>query len=331
MKSRNLGDGLTVSAISYGAMGLSEFYGERPSDSSSLTLLDAALEQGVSMIDTADMYGRGHNEQLIGRFIANHRTDHAAGRIQIATKFGIDRDPNDPYRRTINNHPDYIRKACDQSLSRLGVERIDLYYAHRIDSSADIAETLGVLSDLKRAGKIAHIGLCEVSAETIRKAQRLCPIAAVQSEYSLWTRDMEQTVLPTCRELGIGFVAYSPLGRGFLAGQSPSPGKSDFRLSNPRFQGDNYQHNLSLLPALRQIADNHGQSLAQTALAWLLAQEKNLAAIPGSRSINRIKENCAAANLELSPEEIAFLKSVFAADAIMGERYTPEGMKGLNA
>ena len=228
MKNRNLGDGLTVSAISYGAMGLSEFYGERPSDSSSLTLLDAALEQGVSMIDTADMYGRGHNEQLIGRFIANHRTDHAAGRIQIATKFGIDRDPNDPYRRTINNHPDYIRKACDQSLSRLGVERIDLYYAHRIDSSADIAETLGVLSDLKRAGKIAISAFAKFPPKQSEKlnAFALSPLCKVNILYgrATWSK-------PFCQHAGNLVLALSPIRLwvvAFLRDKAHPPPKAIF-------------------------------------------------------------------------------------------------------
>lgn len=241
---RRLGDGFAASAVSFGAMGMSEFYGTPPDDKASLAVLDRALELGVSMIDTADMYGRGHNERLIAKFLARHPAERASGRIRIATKFGIDRDPGDPYKRSINNAPEYIRQACEGSLRRLGVERIDVYYAHRINPDVDVAETMGVLADLKQQGKIAHIGLCEVSAATLEKAHAVHPVAVLQSEYSLWTREVEDTTLPVCRRLGIGFVAYSPLGRGFLTGTYASTGHlepGDFRLSNPRFQGENLQ------------------------------------------------------------------------------------------
>ena len=249
---RALGDGLAVSAISFGAMGMSEFYGPAPSDAESLKVLDRALELGVTMFDTADMYGRGHNERLIARFLARHPEERRNGRIRIATKFGIDRDPDDPYKRKINNAAEYIRASCDGSLRRLGIERIDLYYAHRLDPLADVTETMGVLADLKEQGKIAHIGLCEVSPATLEKAHAAHPVAALQSEYSLWTREAERDILPACRRLGISFVAYSPLGRGFLAGKMAIEklGPGDFRLFNPLFQGGHLLWHTAWIPAL---------------------------------------------------------------------------------
>lgn len=330
---RLLGDGLTVSAVSFGAMGMSEFYGPVPSDQDSLKVLNRALELGVTMFDTADMYGRGHNERLLSRFLAQHPAEYKSGRIQIATKFGINRDPVDPYKRTINNSPEYIQAACEASLRRLGIERIDLYYAHRINPKADIAATMDVLAGLKAQGKIAHIGLCEVSSATLEKAHSVHPIAALQSEYSLWTRDVEQDVLPACRRLGIGFVAYSPLGRGFLTGKVAMDklAADDFRLSNPRFQGTNLERNAALLPALEKIAAGYGHTPAQTALAWLLSRYEHLTVIPGTRNIARLEENCDATKVRLSPEDIRKLDAAFTQDAVYGERYTPEGMKGANA
>ena len=334
MPERELGDGLPASAISFGAMGMSEFYGAAPDDEACLKVLDRTLELGVSMIDTADMYGRGHNERLLARFIARHRAEHANGRIRIATKFGIDRDPADSYKRSINNSPDYIRTACEASLKRLGVERIDLYYAHRVNADVDIADTMGVLADLKQQGKIAHIGLCEVSAATLEKAHAVHPVAALQSEYSLWTREMEGSVLPACRRLGIGFVAYSPLGRGFLTGKYSSPESleaGDFRRANPRFQADNLHHNVKLLPGLQAVAEKQGCTSAQIALAWLLSRYERLVAIPGTRSIGRLEENCRAAQITLPQEDLALLDAAFVAEAVHGERYPQEGMKGANA
>lgn len=334
MPERELGDGLPASAISFGAMGMSEFYGAAPDDEACLKLLDRTLELGVSMIDTADMYGRGHNERLLARFIARHRAEHANGRIRIATKFGIDRDPADSYKRSINNSPDYIRTACEASLKRLGVERIDLYYAHRVNVDVDIADTMGVLADLKQQGKIAHIGLCEVSAATLEKAHAVHPVAALQSEYSLWTREMEGSALPACRRLGIGFVAYSPLGRGFLTGKYSSPESleaGDFRRANPRFQADNLHHNVKLLPGLQAVAEKQGCTSAQIALAWLLSRYERLVAIPGTRSIGRLEENCRAAQITLPQEDLALLDAAFVAEAVHGERYPQEGMKGANA
>jgi len=334
MPERELGDGLYASAVSFGAMGMSEFYGSAPDDEASLAVLDRALELGVSMLDTADMYGRGRNEQLIAKFIVRHPGEHAKGRIRIATKFGIDRDPADPYKRSINNSPEYIRRACEGSLQRLGVERIDLYYAHRINPDVDIAQTMGVLADLKQQGKIAHIGLCEVSAATLEKAHAVHPVAALQSEYSLWTREMEDGVLPVCRKLGVGFVAYSPLGRGFLTGKYTStenlePG--DFRLSNPRFQSENLRKNAELLASLQAVADTYGGTPAQVALAWLLSRYDRLVAIPGTRNAARLEENCGSAHVVLAEDDIALLNSTFTSGAVHGERYTLEGMKGANA
>ena len=334
MLQRVLGDGFSASSVSFGAMGLSEFYGETPSETASVAVLEKAAELGVSMIDTADMYGRGHNEELIGRFLKNHRSLAADGGIKIATKFGIERAADDPYKRRVNNSPGYIRKACENSLKRLALERIDLYYAHRIDSEADLAETMETLAGLVKEGKIAHIGLCEVSAATLKAANKFHQIAAVQSEYSLWTRDVEGSVIPACRELGIGFVAYSPLGRGFLSGRyttTENLDSADFRSSNPRFQGDNLRHNLTLLPALEALADSLGASPAQVALAWLLSRNPSLVVIPGTKGLNRLEENCAAAEIEISPEQSLELERVFAPEAVKGERYTAEGMKGLDA
>lgn len=330
---RVLGDGLSVSAVSFGAMGMSEFYGPAPSDEESLRVLDRTLELGVTMIDTADMYGRGHNERLIARFLARHPKEHRNGQIRIASKFGIDRDPGDSYKRNINNSPEYIRTCCDASLRRLGIERIDLYYAHRLDPAADVAETMGVLADLKTQGKIAHLGLCEVSPATLEKAHAVHPVAALQSEYSLWTREVEQEILPACRKLGIGFVAYSPLGRGFLTGKMvvDSLAAGDFRLSNPRFQGKNLERNTALLAVLQQVAAKYERSPAQIALAWLLSRYEYLAVIPGTRCISRLEENCAAGGIRLRSKDIRTLEAAFAEDAVYGERYTPEGMKGANA
>ena len=330
---RRLGDGLAVSAMSFGAMGMSEFYGPAPSIEDSLKVLNRALELGVTMIDTADMYGRGHNEQLISRFLALHPAEYKSGRIQIATKFGIDRDPVDIYKRSINNSPEYIQAACEASLRRLGIERIDLYYAHRIAPQSDIAATVGAMADLKTQGKIAHIGLCEVSPATLEKAHAIHPITALQSEYSLWTREVEREILPICRRLGVGFVAYSPLGRGFLTGKvaMDSLAEGDFRRSNPRFQGENLERNAALLPTLRAIAAGDGHTPAQIALAWLLRRYEHLAVIPGTRSIPRLEENCSAIEVRLHPDDIRKLDAAFTADAVHGERYTQEGMKGANA
>lgn len=333
MSERLLGNGFTASAVSYGAMGLSEFYGTAPPDEISLTVLENALNFGVTMLDTADMYGFGHNENLIGRFLKNHKADLAAGRIKVATKFGIERNERS-YKRRINNSPAYIRLACENSLKRLGLERIDLYYVHRVAEKVDIADTIGVLAELMREGKIANLGLCEISAQTLAQAHKVHPITAVQSEYSLWTRDVEADILPLCSELGIGFVAYSPLGRGFLSGRYESVDKldeTDFRRSNPRFIGENFQQNLRLLEKLKAMAQTKECSPAQLALAWLLGKSETLVAIPGTRQVDRLKENSLAADISLSSGESELLEDIFSPDKIQGQRYTQEGMKGIGA
>ncbi|WP_227368912.1 aldo/keto reductase [Halomonas sp. M20] len=331
LPSRVLGQGFSVSAIGYGAMGLSEFYG--PSDDTqSLAMLDEVADAGVTLIDTADMYGRGHNETLIGRFLVARGS--AMDSIQIATKCGIDRPEEAEYARGINNRPEYIRACCDASLKRLDVERIDLYYIHRVDPQADITETMGALKGLVEEGKIAHVGLCEVSAATLEKAHAVHPITALQTEYSLWTRDIEQSILPKARELGIGLVAYSPLGRGFLTGRIASAqdlAEGDFRRNNPRFQQDNLTHNLQLLGSVKKIAERHAATPGQVALAWLLAQGDNIVPIPGTRRSRYLQENLAAAALELSVEDKRELEKVFTQESVQGERYGEEGMKGVNA
>lgn len=331
LRQRRLGQELIVSALGYGAMGISEFYG--PSDdSASLRLLAEVIDSGVSMIDTADMYGRGHNEVLLGEFLATRRAELAAGHIQIATKCGIDRT-DASYARAINNRPEYIRACCEASLKRLGVERIDLYYIHRVDPDADIAETMGTLADLVEEGKIAHVGLCEVAAPTLAKAHAVYPVTALQTEYSLWTRDVEAEILPKARELGVGLVAYSPLGRGFLTGRITSADdlvEGDFRRSNPRFQGENLAHNLALLKRVHQVGARHGVTPGQVALAWLLAQDAHIVPIPGTRHSKYLQENLAAVDVHLTAEDLAELDEGLPMGITHGARYTAEGMKGVN-
>lgn len=328
---RLLGHDLSVSAIGYGAMGLSEFYGA--TDTGIIdTMLRAVIDAGVTLIDTADVYGRGHNEEIIGQALRAAPAEARAA-VRIATKCGIDRPLDAAYARRINNQPDYIRACCDASLHRLGVERIDLFYIHRVDPETDIAATMQVLADLAQAGKIAHVGLCEVSAATLRRAHAVFPVTAVQSEYSLWTRDAEDEVLPTTQALGIGFVAYSPLGRGFLTGRYKSTetlADDDFRRSNPRFQGDNLERNLELLAKVEEFAAQHGVTPAQIALAWLLAQGDHIVAIPGTRSPARLAENLGALSVRLSAEDLEALSAIWTRGATAGDRYTAEGMKGVN-
>lgn len=332
LPQRSLGSSLTVSAMGFGAMGMSEFYG--PSDDeASLALLAEVVERGITMIDTADVYGRGHNEALIGRFLRDRRRALAAGELRIATKCGIDRPLDAAYARRINNAPAYIRQCCDASLQRLGVERIDLYYIHRVDPVADLAETMGCLGELVAQGKIAHVGLCEVSARTLAAAHRHFPVAALQSEYSLWTRDLEAEILPMANALGVGLVAYSPLGRGFLTGRLTSTAalaESDFRRSNPRFSDDNLAHNLALLRAVQQVADRHGAAPGQIALAWLLGRGPSIVPIPGTRRSRYLQENLAAIQLQLTSDDLQQLEHAMPADQVRGERYTAEGMKGVN-
>jgi aryl-alcohol dehydrogenase-like predicted oxidoreductase len=330
---RSLGDSLKVSAIGYGAMGMSEFYGPSDDDAS-LDLLREVAQRGVTMIDTADVYGRGHNEALIGRFLASRRADVVSGNIQIASKCGIDRPIDAAYARRINNRPEYIRDCCEASLRRLGVERIDLFYIHRVDPAASIEETMGCLAGLVAQGKIAHVGLCEVSAATLRRAHRVHPIAALQTEYSLWTREVEHDILPTARALGIGFVAYSPLGRGFLTGRVTSAeafAEGDFRRSNPRFEGENLRHNLQLLQTVQAVAARHQAMPGQVALAWLLSRYDQLVPIPGTRRLSYLQENLDALKLTLTVDDLRDLDGAMPASQVRGARYSAEGMKGVNA
>jgi aryl-alcohol dehydrogenase-like predicted oxidoreductase len=333
LPKRMLGSTLAVSALGLGAMGMSEFYG--PSDdAASLALLHEAVERGVTLIDTADLYGRGHNEQLIGELLRARRREHTAGSLNIATKCGIERPAGGTAQRRINNTPEYIRRCCEASLTRLGVERIDLYYIHRVDPAVPIEETMICLAALVREGKIAHAGLCEVSAATLERAHRVHPVAALQTEYSLWTRDVEDDILPMTRALGIGFVAYSPLGRGFLSGRMPSTdtlAEGDFRRANPRFQDQNMARNLALLDTVRAVAARYHAAPGQVALAWLLAQGANIVPIPGTRRSAYLAENLGAATLTLSAADLALLGAATAKGAVHGARYGVEGMAGINA
>ncbi|MCK7546168.1 aldo/keto reductase [Marinobacter bryozoorum] len=327
MKKRTLGTNLSVSAIGLGCMGMSEFYGPRD-DSESLRVLARAVELGVDFFDTADMYGPHHNEELIGRFFAHNRQP-----VRIATKFGIVRNPGE-YQRSLENSANYARKACEASLRRLGVEQIDLYYVHRINPEQPIEETIDGLARLVKAGKIAHVGLCEVSAETLRRAHAVHPITAVQTEYSLWTRDVEQEVLPSCRELGIGFVPYSPLGRGFLTGRfqdTAELGDGDFRSNLPRFAEGAIDTNRRIADVIAEMARQKGCSPAQLSLAWLLSKGPDIVPIPGTKQLRYLEENVAAAQISLSTEEQQLLETATARLPVIGKRYTPEGMKGVNA
>ncbi|NOJ23707.1 aldo/keto reductase [Vibrio coralliilyticus] len=327
MEKRILGNGLEVSAIGLGCMGMSEFYGPR-NDQESIEVLNKAVDLGCTLLDTADTYGDHHNEELIGRFLRTRRSN-----VKVATKCGIVREPGE-YKRRIDNSPDYIRKACEGSLRRLGVECIDLYYIHRLDPNASIETTMETLSDLVSAGKIAHIGLSEVSANTLRRAHAIHPVTAVQTEYSLWTRDVEAEILPTCRELGIGFVPYSPLGRGFLTGNIQSEkdfAQSDARKSLPRFTSENLKANQPLSDAVKQLAVEKECSSAQIALAWLLAQGKDIVPIPGTKRLKYLEDNLGAVNIELTTQDHKMLERAINNFKPVGDRYTSEGMKGVNA
>lgn len=327
MQHRMLGPDLSVSALGLGCMGMSEFYGPRD-DAESLAVLHRAVDLGIDFLDTADMYGPHHNEELIGRFLAD-----SSAKMKIATKFGIVRKPGD-YARNIDNTAEYMRSACEDSLKRLGVEQIDLYYVHRIDREQPIEETMEALAVLKREGKIGHIGLCEVSAETLRRAHAVHPVTAVQTEYSLWTRDVEAEILPVCRELGIGFVAYSPLGRGFLTGRFQAGAQfedGDFRASLPRFAPENAATNRALVEVARGIAAAKGCTSAQVALAWLLGKGDDIVPIPGTKRLEYLEENCATVLISLSAGETAEIGNAVARLPVEGDRYTAEGMKGVDA
>ncbi|HWF74175.1 MAG TPA: aldo/keto reductase [Solirubrobacteraceae bacterium] len=326
MEQRSLGrEGLVVSAQGLGCMGMSEFYGSAD-ESEAVATIHRAIDLGVTLFDTADMYGPFTNEQLVGAAIADRRDE-----VILATKFGIVRDPENPGRRGINGRPDYVRSACEGSLRRLAVDHIDLYYQHRVDPDVPIEETVGAMAELVDEGKVRFLGLSEAAPETVRRAQAVHPISALQSEYSLWTRDVEAEILPTVRELGIGLVAYSPLGRGFLTGRVQSvdslePG--DFRRHNPRFADGNLERNLELLARVQELAAEHDCTPGQLALAWVMHQGEDVVPIPGTKRRSYLEQNVEATEIELSEEDLARIDEAAPIGAAAGDRY-PD-MSGVN-
>jgi aryl-alcohol dehydrogenase-like predicted oxidoreductase len=327
MEKRRLGTGgPEVSAIGLGCMGMSEFYGSTD-EQESIATINHALDRGVCFLDTADMYGSGRNEELVGRAIKSRRDE-----VFLATKFGNVRGPNGEFGG-VRGDPEYVAQACDASLQRLGVDVIDLYYQHRVDVNVPIEETVGAMAQLVDEGKVRFLGLSEAAPDTIRKAHRTHPITAVQTELSLWSRDAEAGVLPAVRELGIGYVAYSPLGRGFLTGQITSPEdfpEDDFRRFHPRFTGDNFQRNIALVREVEAMAREKGCATAQLALAWVLAQGEDVVPIPGTKRIKYLDENIAALDVKLSEEDLRRLDEILPPGAAAGERYHERGMETVN-
>ncbi len=329
MKQRQLGkNGPMVSALGLGCMGMSDFYTTGQDEKASMATLERALELGVTLLDTADMYGPHTNEELLGRFLKGRREN-----VFLATKFGIVRDASNPQARGTNGHPDYVRQSVEGSLKRLGTDVIDLYYQHRPDPAVPVEETIGALADLVREGKIRYIGLSEVSVSILERAHSVHPITALQTEYSLWSRDVEADILPACERLGIGFVPYSPLGRGFLTGQIRSIDDldaDDYRRDSPRFQGENFAKNLQLAERIAELAQEKGIKPSQLALAWVLSRGDNMVPIPGTKHRHYLEENIAALDVSLSEAEIAAIEAVFPFRAAAGERYNAEMMRILS-
>jgi len=327
MEQRRLGaQGLVVSAMGLGCMGMSEFYGSRDDDESVATI-HRALELGITFLDTADVYGPYTNEELVGRAIRGRRD-----KVVLATKFGNVRGADGSFAG-INGRPEYVRQACDGSLKRLGVDHIDLYYQHRVDSDVPIEETVGAMAELVQAGKVRYLGLSEAGPATIRRAHAVHPISALQTEYSLWSRDPEDDVIPACRELDIGFVPYSPLGRGFLTGRFRSLDDlpaDDWRRNNPRFQGDNFQKNLNLVTRIEDLARSKGATPSQLALAWVLTQGRDIVPIPGTKRVRYLEEDVAAVHIRLTDEDLAAVDAAAPAGVAAGERYPAAGMARVN-
>lgn len=327
MEQRKVGSqGLVVSAMGLGCMGMSEFYGAS-NEEESIAVIHRALALGVNFLDTADMYGPFTNEVLVGKAIKGRRQD-----VILATKFGNVRGEDGSFKG-ISGKPEYVRQACDASLKRLGTDYIDLYYQHRVDPTVPIEDTVGAMAELVKAGKVRYLGLSEAASGTIRRAHKVHPISALQTEYSLWSRDPEDDVLPTVRELGIGFVAYSPLGRGFLTGryrrfEDFEP--NDYRRTNPRFQGENFQKNLQLVEKVKELARQKGVTPSQLALAWVLARGKDIVPIPGTKHVKYLEENVAAANISLSPSELKQIDEIAPKGVAAGTRYPEAGMRSVN-